>query len=361
MYVQCNCTTTFVPYNHIILTFQVHFRSTRQGRPQSHRDSTRGSLHKSLHQQDLLDHETGQTGIPIIGDYSQSSVGSNVSRNILPIVENHYRSHVGHVTHPKATKLNSGEKERAQNSLNVHVAPSAAVCVSKSRDHPSHSFSKLTMPPLAPPPPPITPSSSLITVGTVHPRGGVRGVAGTVQFASSNLVCDFETHQTESINSGTNVITDGSDDRSSACTQAHPDPALECPSSGDRQNLMDEITSAGQSVLRRTSRPKSPGGTPMKVSRNRLTLTGNTDMLQRALINKFRSLHSTPIRQDEEKSGSLDLSNAWSDINSSCAVYDDPDLSSTPPSTLGPASQAAARETSNRSDIIVDPNSSTAV
>ena len=87
---------------------------------------------------------------------------------------------------------------------------------------------------------------------------------------------------------------------------------------------MDEITSAGRSVLRRTSRPKSPGGTPMKLSRNRLTLTGNTDMLQRALISKFRSLHSTPIRHCSpvgvDKSGSFDTSNAWSDINSSCAV-----------------------------------------
>ena len=69
---------------------QVQFRSTRQGRPQASQSYGRGSLHKSLHQQDILDHETGQTGtIPIVGDSSQSSVRSNTPRHISPAVEDY--------------------------------------------------------------------------------------------------------------------------------------------------------------------------------------------------------------------------------------------------------------------------------
>ena len=123
-------------------------------------------------------------------------------------------------------------------------------------------------------------------------------------------------------------------DRSSvaATSMVHPGPPMECSSSEERQKLMDEIATVGQSVLRLIGRPKSPGGTPIKQSLNRLTLTGNTDMLQRALISKFRSFHSTPIRHQSpagvDKSGLLDLSNAWSDINGSSTAYKDPDLGS---------------------------------
>ena len=192
-------------------------------------------------------------------------------------------------------------------------------------------------------------------------------MAGTVQFASFTTGDLYEANK-ESVNSHrSNVTLDSSDDRASATArEAHPDPPMEYPpSGGNRKQLMDEIASAGQSVLRRTTRPKSPGGTPIKLSRNRLTLNGNTDMFQRALISKFRSLHSTPIRHHSpagaDKSGSFDLSNAWSDINSSSTVYEDPDLSSTPPSTLAPQNHSvSSRGTCRRSDV-VGPNSSTAV
>ena len=92
------------------------------------------------------------------------------------------------------------------------------------------------------------------------------------------------------------------------------------------KGLMEEITSIGQKNLRSIERPRSPGGTPAKMSR-RLTLSSNTDMLQRALISKFRSLHSTPIRQGSTTSDSstFDFSNAWSDINSS-VDFEDPDI-----------------------------------
>ena len=145
---------------------------------------------------------------------------------------------------------------------------------------------------------------------------------------------------------------------------------MEPETAGNRQHLLEEIASSGQSILRRTSRPKSPGGTPIKHSRNRLTLTGNTDVLQRALINRFRSLHSTPIRHPSpseggglggDRSGSFDLSNAWSDINGSCAVYEDPDLSSTPPSTLAPSNHSELVQETDGVRPGLDPNTSTAV
>ena len=253
----------------------------------------------------------------------------------------------------------------------AQTAPAASM-VRRPHDHNAspHSFGGLVIPPVAPPPPSVSPSSSLPPTTTTHPRASTRTgstVAGTVQFAiaNSNTSGNFES-QISRANSNTGPVpTDVSTtDKSSvvATSIVHPDPPMECPSSEERQQLMDEIATVGQSILRRTGRPKSPGGTPIKHSRNRLTLTGNTDMLQRALISKFRSLHSTPIRHHSpagvDKSGSLDLSNAWSDINGSCTAYEDPDLSSTPPSALAPPNNSSS--THNRLDM-VDTNSSTAV
>ena len=240
-------------------------------------------------------------------------------------------------------------------------------------------FSRLTFPPIPPAPSIQPPSSVSVTVPgavahiTASGPDCARGATGTVQFAGSN-------HMSVPL-SGADILDTREkirnkipcDDsvRSSAAVMDHSDPPLECPLTGDRRNLLDEIASSGQAILRRTSRPKSPGGTPVKHSRNRLTLTGNTDVLQRALINKFRSLHSTPIRHPSpsgggvgDRSGSFDLSSAWSDINGSCTVYEDPDMSSTPPSTLGASNNSglARRETECRPALeVVDPNSSTAV
>jgi hypothetical protein len=233
-----------------------------------------------------------------------------------------------------------------------------------------HSFGGLVqIPPVAPPPPSVSPSLSLPSTTTTHPRASThtgRTVAGTVQFAgiSNSNASDNPPPQVSRVNFNTGPDISATTDRPSvaATSVVHPDPPMECPSSEDRQQLMDEIATVGQSVLHRTGRPKSPGGTPIKHSRNRLTLTGNTDMLQRALISKFRSLHSTPIQHRSpagvDKSGSLDLSNAWSDINGSSTVYEDPDLSSTPPSALLPPSSSSLMH--NRLDV-AEHNSSTAV
>ncbi len=111
------------------------------------------------------------------------------------------------------------------------------------------------------------------------------------------------------------------------------DPSLELPTSEERSLLLNEISSVGQTILRRTNGRRSPGGTPIRVTKNRLTLTGNTDMLQRALISKFRSFHSTPIKRtgSGDKTDSMDVS--WSDIHGS-VVYSDPDISVAFPSDL---------------------------
>lgn len=116
-------------------------------------------------------------------------------------------------------------------------------------------------------------------------------------------------------------------------TNEAQDPSLELPASEERSLLLNEISSLGQTILRRTNRNRSPGGTPVRANKNRLTLTGNTDMLQRALISKFRSFHSTPIKKGD-KTDSMEVSNAWSDVNGS-AVFDDPDITATSNSPIG--------------------------
>ena len=117
-------------------------------------------------------------------------------------------------------------------------------------------------------------------------------------------------------------------------TNEAQDPSLELPASEERSLLLNEISSLGQTILRRTNHNRSPGGTPIRANKNRLTLTGNTDMLQRALISKFRSFHSTPINNKGDKIDSMEVSNAWSDLNGS-VVYDDPDITATSNSPIG--------------------------
>ena len=88
---------------------------------------------------------------------------------------------------------------------------------------------------------------------------------------------------------------------------------------------MEEITSVGRGNLRPTQRARSPGGTPINKSR-KMTVSSNNDLLQRALLKKFRSMHSTPMRQNSpSEPSSFDVSNAWSDINNSLD-FADPDI-----------------------------------
>ena len=95
----------------------------------------------------------------------------------------------------------------------------------------------------------------------------------------------------------------------------------------DRKNLLDEISMFGHAVLKRTNRPRSPGGTPVKTED---PSTVGDSMLQRALMTKFRSLHSTPLPKSshcmqQECNSSMEFSNAWSDVNGSL-VFEDPDI-----------------------------------
>lgn len=96
-------------------------------------------------------------------------------------------------------------------------------------------------------------------------------------------------------------------------------------SAKDRNDLLEEISSAGQGVLKRTDCPRSPGGTPVRKSSVIAADTNDANMLQHALIHKFRSLHSTPV-SCHHCSGSFEVSNAsWSEIERSM-VFDDPDI-----------------------------------
>ena len=136
-------------------------------------------------------------------------------------------------------------------------------------------------------------------------------------------------------------------------------------SPGDRKDLMEQITTVGQTILKPTDRPKSPGGTPVRSNSNHLTQDDNTDtsIFRHALISKFRSLHSTPIPSSnnifqQDYSGSFDFSNAWSDKNCSL-VFDDPDIS-----TDSTISASNPNQHSKNSDLIIaqaDHNGSTAV
>lgn len=273
--------------------------------------------------QNLLDHETGQTGALCL---NQSSFENSST--------------------PRQNSVNSAWDGPDQtNGMRTQVMQSSdeqlpVVVLTQSPNTPP------TPQPPTPPPLPINPN--LLGGGTV----------GTVQFSGTR--------------SNDSELTSTSSNLDEAYNSEAPDPSFgECPSGHERKNLMDEISSVGQSVLRRTSRARSPGGTPIKASKNRLTLTGNTDMLQRALISKFRSLHSTPIQNaptdhDQEHGESFDFSNTWSDINNS-AAFDDPDLTTISNSGFASTqceSSAVTPEchkTVDKTSAVCSPNTSMAV
>ncbi len=90
-------------------------------------------------------------------------------------------------------------------------------------------------------------------------------------------------------------------------------------------NLLDDIASIGRANLRTTSRARSPGGTPLKQGQ-KLVIASNNDVLQRALLNRFQSIHCTPKRYSHSSDrSSFDASAAWSDINGSVDIVD-PDI-----------------------------------
>ncbi len=89
-------------------------------------------------------------------------------------------------------------------------------------------------------------------------------------------------------------------------------------------SFQDEITTHKKDNLRRVTGPKSPGGTPVRTLEH-------TDMLQRALMKKFQliRMHSTPKRGGLMESGSMEVSNTWSEWGASLDTHQyasDPDL-----------------------------------
>ena len=190
-------------------------------------------------------------------------------------------------------------------------------------------------PPPPPPPPPIptTTGTSLLSrataAATVVGRGvaGERGVAsgrgvaggrgmavGTVQFASR------ATMDVGGRGGGVGRGEGGKREGEGGCDEV--DSGI--PPQPVPRDVMEEIVSVGQSILKPVDRTRPPrrshGDTPARKS------SGNTELLQQALINRFRSLNlvhhdrqSTPrqVSQDMSETGSFDWSGVWSDINSS--------------------------------------------
>ena len=140
-------------------------------------------------------------------------------------------------------------------------------------------------PPPPPPPPPLPPS--------IHPIfSGATKTSGTGQFVG----------------------------------QSTPDP--QTPKVKHSQyrmdrSFVDEIASVGQTKLRRTKQPRSPGGTPLKTpAKPRIATPLANEKIQQALLNRLKTLQSTPLHHKSSISDPNDLSNQWSDVNS----FDDPDL-----------------------------------
>lgn len=189
--------------------------------------------------------------------------------------------------------------------------------------------------PLLPPatsasPPPIPPSPPPPHLETISPTHMVMpikgGVVGTVQFAGMTTNAAPPSRQSAATTWKRRLFGIGKDEPDKGV------PAAISVRTEDRQNLLDEISTMGHAVLKCTSRLRSPGGTPVKITHtnSQAPTSNNSDMLQRALLTKFRSLHSTPLSQSrsvhQDYSASLDFSNAWSDVNAS-QVFEDPDIS----------------------------------
>ena len=91
------------------------------------------------------------------------------------------------------------------------------------------------------------------------------------------------------------------------------------------RSFLDEIASVGQTKLRATKRPRSPGGTPLKTpATGKTNAPSANDKIQQALLSKFKTLQSTPIKRQTIANEHMDFSNQWSDIHS----FEDPDFTS---------------------------------
>ena len=188
-------------------------------------------------------------------------------------------------------------------------------------------------PPPPPPPPPVT--LRLFLGGT-----GAANAAGTGQFVSHNTY----NHQSQ---------------------QSMPTSTTTTPNqtgSKVQKSFIDEIASVGQTKLRPTQRPRSPGGTPIKSLEEHATTPSANDKIQQALLNKFKTLHSTAVRPHSHQRSAVqehvigqsmtsdpnDFSNQWSDVNS----FEDPDL------TAGDITSGGGGGGGGTTDVLSSPNMS---
>ena len=145
-------------------------------------------------------------------------------------------------------------------------------------------------PPPPPPPPPLPLSTSLPPIFS-----GATKTSGTVQFVG----------------------------RTTPDSNNPPTPKLKHSQYRMERSFVDEIASVGQTKLRRTKQPRSPGGTPLKTpAKPRMATPLANEKIQQALLNRLKNLQSTPLHHKSSISDPNDLSNQWSDVNS----FDDPEL-----------------------------------
>lgn len=156
-----------------------------------------------------------------------------------------------------------------------HSVPGTAVMVDAAAQPNYPPPPPSTLPPAPPPPPPLPPILG----------GGAAKAVGTVQFVNRTMYNQ----------------------------QKLQTPTAKCGPHKMERSFLDEIATVGQTKLRSTKRPRSPGGTPLI----KTTAPSTNDKIQQALLNRIKNLQSTPIRHQ-----SKDLSNQWSDVNS----FEDPDL-----------------------------------
>lgn len=334
------------------------------------------------HKGHLLDLETGQTGIDVAESSEKENSGSSGSlfkEAKLEVPASPYKPHV-----PIADQLGKEHLHRA----NSVISPNTTTCNINNNNTNKASPNQISsyqgrpnslpveslghIPPvssISPPPLPPSPPFNLSLPPPPMTMGmyGKRGASGTVQFAGMSFTNSAREQAEASAKERGRTFSAGGRERDSireddegqdlAEVGEEDDEGSTVPfPKEDRKNLMMEISSVGQTVLKRTNCPRSPGGTPIRtsfmsnlgghcgtiatLSSNHHLQHSNTDMLQRALLAKFRSLHSTPLRQrhsyqQHDCSGSFDFSSAWSDINSSVQLYEDPDITNTSTSLSG--------------------------
>ena len=127
-------------------------------------------------------------------------------------------------------------------------------------------------------------------------------------------------------------------------------------------NFLTEIATHQKETLRHVNIPRTPGGTP-KRPKHWINATGGShcDILQRALLKKFHNahIHSTPNENNFSASGSLNLSNAWSDRGSDERHFaSDPDLThiSTDPSNQDVDTESVLKDPSFSSPSVRSPS-----